>query len=92
MESNIVKESDNWIAFHDIAPKAPVHILIVPKKHIDSIMTIEEEDRELMSELIYAAKEIAAEQGCEGYKLAYHVGEKGGQIVFHLHLHLMGYK
>lgn len=92
LPAEIVKETEDWIAFKDINPRAPVHILIVPKKHIESIKELGEEDKVLTSEIIYAAQTIAKEQGCEGYKLEFHVGEKGGQIIFHLHLHLLGFK
>ena len=84
-----VFEGEKIIAFHDIHPSAPIHILIVPKKHIASIKELEEEDRELLGEMFLTAKKIAAEKGLAGYKLIINVGREGGQIVDHLHLHLM---
>lgn len=80
------------IVFKDINPKTRVHLLIVPKKHIESINYLEEEDRALVGQMIYLAKKIAQEQGIAqtGYKLLFNVGRGGGQLVDHLHLHLMG--
>ncbi len=90
--SDIVYENDKVIAFKDISPKAPVHILVVTKKHIASIDHIEEGDKELMGDLILAAKNIAREKGLKGYKLLINVGREGGQIVDHIHLHLISGK
>jgi len=90
--SDIVYENDKVIAFKDISPKAPVHILVVPKKHIASIDRIEEEDKELMGDLILAAKSMARERRLKGYKLLINVGREGGQIVDHVHLHLISGK
>lgn len=90
--SEIVYENEKIIAFKDINPVAPVHILVVPKKHIDSVAHLEEEDKELMGELIFAAKKIAEEKKLTGYKLAINVGREGGQIVDHIHLHLLSGK
>ena len=88
--SKIQDEDEEFIAFNDIAPKAPVHILIVPKKHIESIKSIEKEDIEIIGKMIYTAKMIAQKKGLKGYKLIFNVGREGGQIVDHLHLHLLG--
>lgn len=77
-------------AFHDINPKERVHILIVPRKHIPTIKDIEEGDEKIMGHLIKVAKEIAKKNNLEGYRLQFNVGEKGGQEIFHIHLHLMG--
>jgi histidine triad (HIT) family protein len=84
-----VFESDNVIAFNDINPKAKVHVLIVPKKHIESVKTLENADKDLVGELIFTAKKIASEKNLKGYKLVINVGKDGGQIVDHLHLHLL---
>lgn len=82
---------DEWsIVFHDIHPKSAVHLLIVPKKHIPTIMDLEEGDETIMGHLIRIAKEVAYKKGLEGYKLQFNVGAKGGQEVFHVHLHLLG--
>lgn len=85
-------ETENIIAFQDIHPRAPIHILIVPKKHIESFAHLQEVDKELLSELMFTAQNLAVQEKCEGYKLEFHVGEKGGQVIFHLHLHLLGYR
>lgn len=85
-------ENERIVAFADIKPSAPVHILIIPKKHISSVEEVGEEDKELLGELFLVAKKIAKEKGLNknGYKLAVNVGKGGGQEVFHLHLHLLG--
>ena len=87
--ADIIYEDDKIIAFHDINPSAPVHILIVPKKHIKSIKEITQEDRDLIGELILTAKEIAQSKQLEYYNLRINVGRQAGQIVDHLHLHLL---
>ena len=90
--AKLVYEEENLVAFNDIKPHAPVHILLVPKKHIRSINDLEEEDRAVLADLVFAAKKLAVEQGIAktGYKLVYNVERGGGQFVFHLHLHLIG--
>lgn len=87
--AKIVYEDENVIAFPDIDPKAPVHILIIPKKHIPSVDHVEIEDKTLMGELILAAQKIAREKGLDGYKLEIYVGRSAGQVIDHLHLHLL---
>lgn len=87
--STKVLETDRVFAFLDISPKAKTHILIVPKKHIESVKTLQAQDQGLVAEMIFAAKEIAEKKGLPGYKLVFNVGRDGGQIVDHLHLHLL---
>ena len=87
--STKVFENENVVAFNDIHPKAKVHILIVPKKHIESVKTLKETDKELIGELFLIAKKIAKENKLEGYKVVVNVGREGGQLVDHLHLHLL---
>lgn len=87
--STKVFENDKIIAFLDINPKAKVHILIVPKKHIESVKHLEKIDKGLVGELFLAAQKIAKEKNLEGYKLVVNVGREGGQIVDHLHIHLL---
>jgi len=89
LSSDIVFENDEVIAIKDIYPKAPVHILIIPKKHIISINHIGEGDIDLVGGLFLIAKQIAAEKKIDGYKLLFNVGAKAGQIIDHLHLHLL---
>ena len=89
-----VYRGDSVVAFNDINPKAPVHILVVPQKHIRSINDLTEADRDVVAELTFRAKEIAKDQGIArtGYRLTFNVERGGGQIVFHLHMHLVGWK
>jgi histidine triad (HIT) family protein len=84
-----VWEDDKVVAFNDINPKAKIHILIVPKRHIESVKDLTEADENLVGKLILSAQKIAKEKSMEGYKLIFNVGKEGGQIVDHLHLHLV---
>jgi len=92
--SDIVYEDEDFISFKDINPIAPLHLLIVPKKHIPSINHLTPEDKELIGRLFLVAKKIAKEQGVaeRGYRLIFNVGKEGGQAIEHLHLHLLGGK
>ncbi|MDP1688809.1 MAG: histidine triad nucleotide-binding protein [bacterium] len=83
-------EDSEHIAMNDIRPSAPVHILILPKAHIESIIQIEDKDKEIVSKLIYTAKDLAKKRNLTGYKLVFNVGKDGGQVIPHLHLHLLG--
>ena len=89
LPAKIVFADENFVAFDDINPKAPVHILIVPRRHIFSVDHLEREDKELIGEMILTAQKIAKEQHLAGYKLQINVGRGGGQLVDHLHLHLL---
>ena len=91
-ESRIAYKDETFVAFHDINPKASLHLLIIPKKHIESIDHVELKDKELMGEMIMVVQKIAKEQHLKGYKLAINVGREGGQVIDHLHLHLMANK
>lgn len=92
ISANIVYDDPNILAFKDIHPLTPVHILIISKKHIESINSLERKDVELAGKMIIAAKEIAEKAGVRdtGYKLLFRVGRDGGQEVPHIHLHLLG--
>jgi len=92
LNSETVFETENLIAIKDIHPKAPVHLLVIPKKHILSVHTLTASDEKLLGEMIFTAKELAEKHGVgkSGYKLLFNVGEDGGQTVPHLHLHIMG--
>jgi len=83
-------EDEKVISFKDIHPKAPVHFLIVSKKHIASVNHLEKEDQELVGNLFLVGKTIAREKNLKGYKLVVNVGREGGQMIDHLHLHLLG--
>jgi histidine triad (HIT) family protein len=89
--SKKVFEDDQVFAFHDIDPKAPTHILVIPKKHIASLAQTKPEDEGVLGRLLLTASEIAREQGlAKGYRVAISTGPEGGQTVDHLHLHLLG--
>ena len=87
-----VHEGDEVIAFRDIAPRAPTHILVIPRRHIASAADLTEADGPLLGQLFGAAARIARDQGIAdaGYRLVTNVGAWGGQTVDHLHVHLMG--
>lgn len=89
--SNKVYEDEKIYAFKDIDPKAPVHILIIPKKHIDSLDEIDESDSELLSYILLKIKDLAKEFELDkGYRVVINTKEDGGQSVNHLHFHLLG--
>lgn len=89
--ASFVYRSNDIVAFHDINPEAPVHILIVPKKHIRSVNDLAEEDRGIVADMFFVARDLAREANIEkGYKLLLNVERGGGQIIFHVHLHLIG--
>jgi histidine triad (HIT) family protein len=92
LPATIVYEDDDVLAFKDIHPKAPTHILFVPKRFAASIIDLTPETADLPGMLILKAKEFAASKGLDGYKLTFHVGKGGGQEVFYLHLHLLSQK
>jgi len=89
--ATIVHEDERVIAFKDLNPQAPIHLLIVPKKHIADIHQITTADRELIGHLFFVAKTIAAQNGLDrdGYRMVINNGEGAGQTVFHVHLHLL---
>lgn len=90
--AEIVYEDKKVIAFKDIEPKFPIHLLIVPKKHIPSVNHLESQDKTLIGELFLVAQKIAKSQNVSktGYRLSFNVGKDAGQTIYHLHLHLMG--
>jgi len=92
LPSEIVFEDNEIIVFKTTQPLAPIHVLIVPKKHIASIDRLEDNDIELAGKLVLTARNIARDLNIseKGYKLMFHVGEHGGQEIQHVHLHLMG--
>ena len=87
-------EDDRMVAFENIAPAAPVHTLIIPKKHIRSVTELIKEDTELLGAMIYQLKRIAEKKGIaeKGYKIVINNGKEGGQVIDHLHIHLLGGK
>lgn len=90
--SEIVYEDDLVIAFKDINPKAPIHILIIPKKHIETVDHLNPKDEKLVGTMVYTAQKIARKLAVaqKGYRLVFNVKSHGGQIVEHIHLHLLG--
>ncbi len=89
--SKIVYEDDKIIAFEDISPVAPIHILFIPKEHIESLNEIDEADKEFIGDMLFTIKEVAKELGIadEGYRIVNNCGELGGQTVHHMHFHLI---
>lgn len=90
--SDIVFESESLVAFRDVNPKAPMHILIIPKRHIATINALEDGDQTMVGELFLAAARIAADEGFadDGYRVVMNCNAAAGQTVFHIHLHLLG--
>jgi histidine triad (HIT) family protein len=90
--ADTVFESESAVAFRDINPKAPTHVLIIPKRHIATINDLADGDEEMVGELFRVAAQIAAEEGCadDGYRVVMNCNSAAGQTVFHIHLHLLG--
>ena len=89
--ADIVYEDDVCLAFHDIAPQAPVHVLVIPKKPIESVATLEDADAEAVGRLMLVVRDLAKKLNLDkGYRVVVNCGADGGQSVDHLHLHLLG--
>ncbi len=90
--SEFLYEDDEFVVFRDINPHAPIHLLIVPRKHIRSINDLEDHESALVGKMFLVAKQMAKAEGVNesGYKLLFNVEKGGGQVIFHLHLHLIG--
>ena len=88
--ADIVYEDDDAVAFRDIDPVAPVHVLCIPRKPIPRADAVEPEDEPIVGHLFTVARKVAAQEGLEDYRLVVNCGEKAGQTVFHLHVHLIG--
>lgn len=90
--ADVVRESDRVLAFRDIAPKAPTHILIIPKEHIASAADVEDHHGAVLADIHQAAQQLARAEGIDttGWRLITNVGPDSGQEVFHLHYHLLG--
>lgn len=89
VDADIVYEDDQCLAFRDINPQAPTHVLIIPKQFIEKISTAEEQDKTLLGHLLLAAQKVARQLGCHDYRLVINNGERAGQTIFHLHIHLL---
>ena len=89
--AKIAYQDDDVVAFHDINPQAPLHVLVIPRKHIATINDLQADDAEVVGKLFLAAKKIAREAGYEedGYRVVMNCGADAGQAVFHIHLHLL---
>ncbi len=90
--AEVVKTTPELVAFRDIHPQAPTHILIIPRAHLASVSEMEEADARIMGELFLAARELARSEGIEesGYRMVVNAGPDAGQTVFHVHMHLLG--
>lgn len=92
VKGNIVHQDGSIVAFRDINPKAPVHILMVPRKHVASLLDLGPEDRELIGEVFAVASKLARDHGIakDGFRVVVNCGANAGQSVFHVHFHLLG--
>ena len=92
IESNILYQDEHVVAFPDINPKAPVHLLVVTRKHIESVADLTDDDELLMGHVVTVANRLALDAGIsgKGYRLVVNCGSEGGQLVPHLHLHVLG--
>jgi histidine triad (HIT) family protein len=90
--ADIVFQDEQVLAFRDISPQAPTHLLIIPKRHITTINDMTAEDSALIGHMVFTAKQLAAQEGLakDGYRLTMNCNENGGQSVYHIHLHLLG--
>lgn len=90
--ATIVRQDENTVAFRDLDPKAPLHVLVIPRKHIASVNDVADDDAALMGELFIAARDIAAAEGVSepGYRLVMNTGPAANQTVHHVHLHVIG--
>ncbi|MEK7122161.1 MAG: HIT domain-containing protein [Patescibacteria group bacterium] len=92
IKTDFIFKDEEIMAFNDINPSAPIHILIVPIRHLASVSNLSDEDKDLAGKMLLKARDIAKERNLDGYKLIFNVGRTGGQIVDHLHLHLLSGK
>ena len=88
--SDKIYEDEDIIAFNDLDPQAPIHFLVIPKKHITSLAQVEESDSALVGRIMLAIQKLAAENNLESYRVVTNIGEDGGQTVPHLHFHVLG--
>jgi histidine triad (HIT) family protein len=92
IQADVVHETERVIAFRDLDPRAPVHVLIIPRRHIASVTELTEADVSVMGELFIAARQVAEQEDVaeSGYRLVMNAGKNGGQSVGHVHLHVLG--
>ncbi len=92
MTADVIFEDDDVIAFRDISPKAPTHVLVIPRRHISTLNDLGESDVEIAGRMVHAAQKIALQEGIAdgGYRTVINCNTDGGQAVYHIHLHLLG--
>jgi len=92
MSADLVHQDDSILAFRDINPQAPTHILIIPREHVATMSDLDDAHKDLVGRLFLVARDLAAEEGIQddGYRVVMNCGAKAGQTVFHIHLHLLG--
>ena len=90
IQSDVVFEDESVIVFRDINPKAPTHVLAIPRRHLDSVADLTDADGGLLAALFSALRHVAESAGLKGYRILTNVGAESGQSVFHLHFHLLG--
>lgn len=92
LPADIVYEDDSLVAFRDVNPQAPTHVLLIPRRHVATMNDLQDDDASLAGELLLAASQIAADEGLadDGYRVVMNCNEAAGQSVFHIHLHLLG--
>jgi histidine triad (HIT) family protein len=90
--ADVVLRSEHALAFRDLNPQAPVHVLVIPLRHVDNAATVSHDDAEVMADMVVAARRVAEAEGVadSGYRLVLNVGDDGGNTVGHLHLHVLG--
>lgn len=89
IKAKVEYEDDRMLVIHDINPQAPAHLLVIPKKHVETIDTLQAPDVPMMGDIIYCAKKVAQKNGWKHYRLVFNNGAESGQSVFHIHLHLL---
>ena len=92
LNAQVVYEDDDFMAFHDIRPVAPIHVLVIPKVHFDSLLAVQAQQADLVTRLLLTAVKVARQLGVaeDGFRIVFNTGDNGGQTVYHLHLHLLG--
>jgi histidine triad (HIT) family protein len=90
--AQVVHESEHAVAFRDLNPQAPLHVLVVPRRHVDNAATVSRDDAEITADMLITARRVAEAEGVaeSGYRLVFNVGDDGGNTVGHLHLHVLG--
>lgn len=92
LQAQVVHEDEHCLAFEDINPQAPTHVLVIPRRHVSTLNDLREADRELVGHMVAVARDVAAARGHaeQGYRTVFNCNAAAGQTVFHIHLHLLG--